>query len=95
MMEHETRPRRSLLDRLVKAIRPSHPSAMGSVDMAEPAMHATAMDDDQSDMNVGVPSMSDHMSTDMRPAALPPMSGSAMESSAMIDHPPTDGPSMG
>jgi hypothetical protein len=42
-----------------------------------------------------VPSMSDHMSTDMRPAALPPMSGSAMESSAMIDHPPTDGPSMG
>jgi hypothetical protein len=105
MMDHETRPRMSLLDRLVKAIRPSPPSMMGPADMAEPAINAGAIDGDHAGMMAGAPSMSDLApmdapsmdtpSMDTPSMDTPSMAESAVELSAMDDPAATDGPSMG
>jgi hypothetical protein len=95
MMDHETRPRMSLLDRLVKAIRPSPPSMMGPADMAEPAINAGAIDGDHAGMMAGAPSMSDLAPMDAPSMDAPSMAESAVELSAMDDPAATDGPSMG
>ena len=107
MMDHEARPRTSLLDRLIKAVRPSVRAAtMGSPDMAEPTMQATAMDHGQPGMMAGAPSMEAPAmdipamgapsieAPAMAESAMEAMESSAMESSAMGDPTPTDGPSM-
>lgn len=94
MMDHEMRPRTSLLDRLVKAIRPGSPQAKGSPAEAEPAMSHAAMDD-QPGMMAAAPSMGDPVSIDEPPMDPPPLTGSAMESSAMGHPGDTDEPSMG